>query len=43
MQIKKEANKIIVVHDIGEEIMSSLAQLAKDDLFRLLANITLSP
>lgn len=31
MQIKKEANKIIVVHDIGEEVMSSLAQLAKDE------------
>lgn len=31
MQIKKIANKIIVVHDIGEEIIASLTQLVKDE------------
>ena len=31
MKIKKENNKIFVVLDIGDEIMSSLKQLAKDE------------
>lgn len=31
MHIKKEGKKIFVVHDIGEELISSLAQLAKDE------------